>query len=210
VIACLLPDGSLDPQYGTNGLLSIPETSIIKSAIALPDGKALFYASQEVSNDIYQTILLQYLPNGLPDSTFGNAGIFVSPYPNIGGNRMIKIDDHRYLATASGGIIQQFITDLNVGTLDIRNENPQNVLIYPNPIANQFTLSFQLGVAENITIELSNISGQHEKTLLNKQLFGAGKHETNLHLGADLPAGNYVLTLSVQGKAVSSVMVSKM
>ncbi len=66
------PNGSPDPGFGTNGILTAPPRSggFYLSALALQnDGKILVAG---VSNGFY---LARYLPGGTPDDTFGSNGV---------------------------------------------------------------------------------------------------------------------------------------
>lgn len=72
-------DGSLDNGFGTGGVVNT-EVSFFSSAAAVliqPDGKILIggtYHTGDFAN-IYHMVVARYLPNGLPDNTFGTNGL---------------------------------------------------------------------------------------------------------------------------------------
>lgn len=79
----LLADGSLDADFGNNGVAYFPEASSTRSHVedikVLPDGKILLAGSREAffSGPIGWT-LWRFLPNGTIDTAFGDDGAAVS------------------------------------------------------------------------------------------------------------------------------------
>lgn len=87
-----LPDGTLDPSFGSNGVVVTDQVSTADDAahsIALqPDGKIIAggLAYIPVSPDF---ALVRYLPNGSPDPSFGVSGIVTTDF---GGNEQVVED----------------------------------------------------------------------------------------------------------------------
>lgn len=65
-------DGTRDLSFGNDGLVEINNTgddTILRSLDLQSDGKIVFTATQDISTNLYR-----YLPNGMPDPTFGTNG----------------------------------------------------------------------------------------------------------------------------------------
>lgn len=83
IIACFIPDGSIDENFGSNGttVTSIGSFEDVCFAIALQaDGKLLAAGGTNKSQGSfdYDFALVRYKPDGTPDSTFGNSGIVIT------------------------------------------------------------------------------------------------------------------------------------
>lgn len=77
VLARLMPDGTLDNTFGTNGYVSIDffgSSDAISSLAVQPDGKIVALGSAYNDTNKADFALLRYLPNGTLDSTFGTGG----------------------------------------------------------------------------------------------------------------------------------------
>jgi uncharacterized delta-60 repeat protein len=85
VLARYQADGSLDPSFGTDGIVMGPANIYTwASSIALqPDGKILVAAGGQDWGDA-ELDLLRYLPDGALDPSFGTAGVVARkvPYEN--------------------------------------------------------------------------------------------------------------------------------
>lgn len=65
-------DGTRDVSFGNDGLVEIDNTgddTILRSLDLQSDGKIVFTATQDISTNLFR-----YLPNGMPDPTFGTNG----------------------------------------------------------------------------------------------------------------------------------------
>lgn len=73
----LLPDGALDPAFGTEGILYLPDlgtSSLANSVVLDPDGRIVVSGARDG-----ELLVLALLPDGALDASFANAGIFVGP-----------------------------------------------------------------------------------------------------------------------------------
>jgi uncharacterized delta-60 repeat protein len=83
VLARLLPDGALDPTFGTGGIIVRDLRGDYEGAYdidALPDGRILAAGSHQI--DFVEPWLARFLVDGSPDRSFGRRGVVL---PRTGG-----------------------------------------------------------------------------------------------------------------------------
>src|SRR5213076_1055916 len=70
------PDGSLDPSFGTGGIVStdLGAAGQGNAAAVQPDGR-IVVVGQSTSGAITTTVLVRYNPDGTLDPSFGSGGI---------------------------------------------------------------------------------------------------------------------------------------
>ncbi len=214
VVLRYLPDGSGDSTFGTNGVCFIPAVSEGTDVTILPDGKIMVYGWLVLNNQSQnRSALIQLLPNGTIDTSFGDGGKYFSPVLGVKPSMtMEKVANNKFVASGHiqyAQMLQQFLLDLNVGTLSPNTVPSNNVLLYPNPIVDNFNLKFLLDQSEQVSIDLFDITGKHVMELLQEVQLEAGEHEEALHLGAGLPCGNYVVIFSISGKPVKNLQITK-
>jgi uncharacterized delta-60 repeat protein len=73
-------DGDLDFSFGAGGLVrhQVSGFEVIGDIVVQPDGKIL-----AVGESDFQIALVRYLPDGSPDTTFGNAGVVIPNGPGV-------------------------------------------------------------------------------------------------------------------------------
>lgn len=83
-------DGTLDATFGTNGKINVPpiqpyRSDVFVKLVVKSDGKILVAGITNAGNEsnaIYGTALMQFLPNGTIDASFGTNGITIpTTYP---------------------------------------------------------------------------------------------------------------------------------
>jgi uncharacterized delta-60 repeat protein len=88
-IACYLSNGSPDPSFGVNGIVTLPApanfflgSSLILAMTVQPNGQILaeYFAFNNTSTAL-ETLLIRLKNNGSLDSSFGNAGQVTSSFP---------------------------------------------------------------------------------------------------------------------------------
>jgi hypothetical protein len=77
----------------------------------------------------------------------------------------------------------------------------------PNPTATSTSLGFHLGTSGPVTIAVYSADGRQVATILDR-IMPAGDHKAAWTPAANMPAGMYVATLTVDGRAVSSTKVN--
>lgn len=213
------PNGTRDSTFGIAGLKLI-EAGLSLSGhdvLVKEDGKILILGQIDTAANTSLLSITQLLADGTIDSTFGNNGMFIS---NIGSVRfgpctMFPIGSNKVVVGANSSstqnplVIGRFILDLNVGTLNPKYDWRQDPLVYPNPIADHFTLKFALEAPENLSIELFDLNGKCVKHFYREQYYEAGEHHQTLFLGQEVPSGNYIFTISSGGKPLTGIQVFK-
>jgi uncharacterized delta-60 repeat protein len=131
----LLPDGSVDPSFGTGGWqltagaaaadAAAPAadqttdnrlapwlfvSSAVRSLHVLPDGKIL--AIGQDPNEVYELLFMaRYLPDGTPDLTFGDFGRVAQRIGLGGGISSVLVDSAGRILLARGGYVFRFNPD---------------------------------------------------------------------------------------------------
>ena len=78
---------------------------------------------------------------------------------------------------------------------------------YPNPAAASTTLGFHLAASGPVSIDVYGIDGRQVATALDG-ILSSGDHKATWAPAANLPAGTYMATLSVDGRPVSSTKIT--
>jgi uncharacterized delta-60 repeat protein len=201
-LACFLPDGSLDPDFGDSGVLisSIGGGDDVLYDLALqPDGKILGVGFAETGS-VFHFALVRYLKEGQLDSSFGDGGMAISALgPSINLGYAVALQpDQRILVGGSVSFdfaVARYLGDLDVGLLNL-SSGDSPALIYPNPIAGKAQLDFTLDKEETLSIELFDQQGRLIYVFFENQVFGKGKHVENLLFPHDLASGQYLVRLS--------------
>jgi uncharacterized delta-60 repeat protein len=120
-LARYLPDGALDPSFGSGGRVITPISSVtdwLRALAVQPDGKlvAAGYSYQSLSRG--HIVLARYNPDGSLDSSFDGDGIVVASFLPFGmvGEQLFAQRDGRLLVAGIGGVTR-FNAD---GSLDRR------------------------------------------------------------------------------------------
>jgi len=216
VVARYHPNGSRDTTYGDQGVVYFTDIAGLTEGIGievLPNGKTLVGISNFSGKNFY---FAQLLPNGARDSTFGVNGFyeyvnndFRARTMSLMGN-MIAVSGRKESFPSNNRILLlRFLLDLSVGTFNPKIAADPSLWIYPNPISEQFTLQFGLVEPAPVSVQLLDMQGKLMQYLVQNQSFEQGEHTLDLSCPSTLPAGNYVLTLEVAGKKMTSVQIMK-
>lgn len=205
------PNGTRDSSFATNGLRYIPETYEGVVLAILPNGKILGGLKAEVGPNI-ELVLAQLLPDGQLDPSFGDNGLYFS-HILMRCRTMDLLDGNKVLISGQAPnydiIATRFLLDLSVGTINPTAPADPTLWVYPNPVADQFSLDFGLSQRADVRIQLYDTQGKLVQTLLQEQTFEAGDHQANLQLETPIPAGVYVLCLEIAGSPRSSIQIVK-
>ncbi len=201
-----LPDGTPDASFSGDGRVATSFGIGTDAAYAMalqPDGKIILAGSSS-TGFLFDFALVRYNPNGTLDATFGTGGKVVTP--------LAAINDEAYSCAIQpdGGIVAagyafngtnddfavvRYLSDLNVGLMDPAAPG-RPVLVYPNPIADETTLHYELAKEEAISIHLAGMDGRVLRTIIDQQVQGAGRHQQPISLPQGLASGAYFLVVS--------------
>ncbi|MFK7774696.1 MAG: T9SS type A sorting domain-containing protein [Saprospiraceae bacterium] len=222
-------DGTRDVTFGDSGVvihntydtdsggfLLNPNTN---NSIVLPNGKILVNGILDKPSTVAEKsfAVRQYNSDGTIDENFGVNGII---YANLQGINIttpwigINADENiiQVGRIVEGGVSDivavRYLLDGFVGTLDFGLES-KSVLVFPNPIEDNFNLSFNLKNEKELGVFLSDMNGKVINNFYANQKFMAGEHQLNLNVGEDLPAGIYHLTIVEENVPVTVQVIKK-
>jgi hypothetical protein len=101
----------------------------------------------------------------------------------------------------------RYTSDLALGVLDFKITNT-TPLVYPNPVAFETTLSYELKKNETISVSLMNLQGVVLKYYFINQKQSAGNYSIPLAIENELPTGCYFLNISI-GSGQTTVKIIK-
>lgn len=205
-------NGLLDSTFSGDGKLSfsIGTGLTIATGIALQsDGKILVGGYSENTNDADLT-LVRINTNGMSDISFGTNGKVMTDVKggyDYGNSIDIQADGKIVLAgSAYNGaktdiVMARYYSGLNVGINDFSITNV-SALLYPNPVIESATLSYQLEHSSLISIELVDIQGKIVQVFDTNTMQSAGKNTETLYFSKELAKGVYFLKLyTAEGQA---------
>lgn len=102
-------DGTLDTNFGTGGILTLPD--YVSDFKIIPQGntKTLITFQKTSNNPSSETSILRYNLNGILDPTFGNNGEFKIPYNGLNGfryNNTVVLPDHSIILATGSQLIK--------------------------------------------------------------------------------------------------------
>jgi len=208
VVARYNEDGSLDTDFGTNGLAMTPfgaEDDGANSVAVQPDGKILAVGQTSYWFDS-DFALARYLSDGTIDTTWGLGGKVTTDFNSSSdyGSSMVLQTDGKIVAMGSSEndfAIARYLSGLIVGVIDLTSVD--DVLIYPNPVQEYETLEYTLKQDETLTIELFNIAGQLIKTFVSQRTSSRGTYRESLYFDDHMLPGLYFLRLSTRHGGLS-------
>lgn len=188
----LMPDGSYDSGFGTEGVVhyDIGSGDDFASAVVLqPDGKMIIGGTANNGND-NNFCLIRINEDGSLDPTFGNNGVVITEVsPNNDGIADMELQaDGKLVVAGTARIgnnddiaIARYHTGINTSVEEIGKEN--ELSLYPNPTSNQLTVASERRLNN---IELVDALG---RTVLSETI-SANRFQLDLSL---IPSGIYLL-----------------
>jgi len=199
-----LPDGSLDPGFGINGvvLTSFGSTNAIAQAVVVqPDGGIVAGGYTVDNNGAGGFALARYLPDGALDTTFSGDGLLMldAGFGQI--NDLVLQPDGRIVAVSNGGLVR-FNAD---GTVDTTYGASGLVATDFEPMAAELQPDGKLVAAGKFTIadpfERGFAIGRFLPDGSLDPTFGTGGR-VNTSVGGDGSAA--AMTLQADGKIVAA------
>ena len=197
-------NGQLDETFGDEGILLGSygaQNNQVNTIVIQPDEQILIAGSSLQGNrDLFAIARLD--PDGAFDETFGDEGV-VRPVieQNDGINGMALQQDGKLVVAGESFNGQRFsiaVARIETGlTTRVVDPAPQviNVAIYPNPVAENFTLSYQLIQSNSVQIVLYDASGSLIKVFANRSSQAPGDYQEMFELPKSISAGTYFLVI---------------
>jgi uncharacterized delta-60 repeat protein len=219
----LMPDGSPDSSFGTNGVVISPlsdKGDLIRGMVLQPDGKIItsgeYYSGSSLQTFDYDFMLARYNTDGTRDTGFGTNGLITTDFGteyDISKDVSLQTDGKIVVVGESGAnpafALARYTPD---GTSAVFQSGPSaigNVMAYPNPVTDdQLTLAYELRNASTITVRITNLSGAYTNTLINHQARPQGTHKEILTLPEYLVPGVYLLQI-INGNGMASISILK-
>lgn len=172
--------------------------------VVQPDGKILLAGVTFVNNTVSnfpELILARYLDTGVLDTSFGNGGYVLHTINSGSITHTLK----EIFLSADGSVFicasdqtSSVIIKYNNPSLELKDFDTKNVIIYPNPVKDVLNLSYDQEIS---TIAIYNLLGQE---VLTKSI---NANETTIDV-AQLPSGTYLVKVfSMNG--IKTVKISK-
>jgi uncharacterized delta-60 repeat protein len=225
-ICRFLADGSRDPGFGINGAvsLSLGSQGILPYVMAYglttahlvlqTDGRILLTGTYK-SPTSADLLLARLLPNGALDNTFGTGGKVVADilgHEDHGTGVATQPDGKIIVSAASyngtdlDGVLLRYLPGLILAARDF-SSNPDNLFIYPNPVADHTELQFENPGEGMVKILLEDMQGRVVGDLFSGSL-PSGKQIVPLQFKAGVAAGTYVCRL-VTDYGMASIQILK-
>jgi uncharacterized delta-60 repeat protein len=204
--------GVLDTAFNNTGMVT---TAIGQSAeangVAIDASNKIIVAGKSSANGNQNFAIARYNPNGTADITFGGGYVTTDFGPTNDNAKAVAIDiDGKIVAagvSTTNFAVARYLGLLSTGIIDFVSMN-NSVLIYPNPVEQNATLTYTLKTPENITIKLFDMAGSEIKTLLQNKFQLAGEYHQAISFPENLPHGSYIIVIG-NGSAKVSVQIVK-
>ncbi|MCB9315649.1 MAG: T9SS type A sorting domain-containing protein [Lewinellaceae bacterium] len=210
VVMRLFPNGQTDTAFATQGVSTLDIDQVYNTPTDIqvqPDGRILISgrnsnASGGIAPNAFVVVRLN--PDGSPDPTFANQGVFQYPataavglalQPN--GNILVAGNIHTG-SNRNNFILLQLLAGPTLGVADTNDESSA-IRVYPNPVGEVLGLEYELVRPQKVQIHLFDNRGQLIGDLLLGAQRAAGPQTEALHLPANLAGGMYILTLETEG-----------
>lgn len=193
------PDGNIDGTFGDQGIVTttLGSSALANGVIAQADNKIVVAGTVDE-----QFVVVRYNTDGTVDSTFGVAGIAST---SIGSSATADATalglDRKIIVVGSSGMdgdhevtVVRYLNDLELGILERKTGN-NSALVYPNPIASEANLSYELAEEARVTIRVLDQQGRLCQQMANRILLSPGKYIQPINL-SELASGTYFIVMS--------------
>ncbi len=198
-------DGSLDTTFGEGGITIMPAgpgASIARSMVLMPDSTILLAGSFQNYLD-EDFALVKYNSDGSVHAGFGTNGIVITTFDDrddFANAATLQPDGKIVVAGYSMDSVRdvavaRYLNSPDVGIIDLALQN-NTVLIYPNPIEEHATLSYDLLKPAEITIELLDPLGRHVASILDPTNLPSGQYFFDIEMPPGLASGTYCVVIS--------------
>ena len=194
---CILPNGTIDMGFGTDGwiFLDFYGGSAIAQALAIePDDDIIIGGYASVWADAvlnYSICLAKVSSNGIPDVTFGVSGLDTSFQSTITKacndivlqpDGKIVVGGYQYIDGNGAYLTARYLNSVAFMRYDYAGGN-SDFLVYPNPVMGQsINVNFTMPQSGKIILKIYNLNG----TVVFEQIQNLEDATTN-HLELQLP-----------------------
>lgn len=210
----LLQNGTLDPDFGNEGLSRIipsPYSDQARAMVLQPDGKILLggYAHSNGPNGIAST-LVRLTAGGHPDPDFGINGILELQFNFIGNliNSLTLQPDGKIVASGIaiiGSFTKALILRFNTDMVLSAATTPAFLAtsrMYPNPAVDHITVELKSPESTNLSIDVMDNLGRSVQTLECQAPLNTDFYSESFQLSGNLSTGRYYVRLASENKAV--------
>lgn len=207
--------GELDSGFGTDGVALVAESDLTVSTptlIQLND-KIIIAGYADEGGFGSEFVMCRLTADGALDTDFGTDGIVhtnLTEGSDIVNAGLLTTDGQILLVgeSATGDGLDNSVSlvrYLNVGDAGIfeGDQSATELHIYPNPVQDSFTVSYQLDKAENLSISLYSIRGEIVYSFLNSAQRQPQVYQENFQLLSPLASGEYLLVFETESWSTS-------
>jgi len=198
-------DGTADGTWGVAGVATLAATDLSTEAYGMAwqaDGKLVVCG--KALGDNSDMLLGRFTADGTPDATFGTDGMVInteaSPTGGSFGYGVAVQPDYRIVVagqafenSSNNIFVARYLSGINVGVAEFTANT--GLLLYPNPVAEQATFTYELRTAERLTCTLVDAQGRTVSTVFANGERAAGKHTVPVDMRG-LAEGPYTILLS--------------
>jgi hypothetical protein len=207
----LLGSGLPDPDFGVDGVASIPEDPsgpVIPQVIVQgPEGDYILAGLMiDTTSDLVSHVIVRRIgAEGTLDLSFGNQGAFI--WPAIGSG--VEARSYGAALQPDGRIIVSgWVLDVNEArglvlrlypgaATEVESSTVANadlLRVFPNPASGLATVRYSVTAADRTDLLLSDATGRTVRWFMNGEVRSAGTHSGSIDLSGLAP-GKYLLTL---------------
>jgi uncharacterized delta-60 repeat protein len=189
-------------------------SDVANSVVVQTDGRIILagYANNATASLLSAA---RFNPDGTLDLTFGVDGKLITDisYSGVTETGMFIQSDDKIVITGTKdvGDTSKFATVrlLRGPVLSINKVFADNsqLTVYPNPVAERSTISYQTNIRSNVSIDLYDLQGKFVTKFLQQQK-EAGVHNESIVFPESISAGNYYMRLSTES-GTAQLMITK-
>jgi uncharacterized delta-60 repeat protein len=203
IVAKYNTDGSADTNFGTDGKMMLDDGNenpryFAFSSKVTPDGKLLVCGGGGNHSPNFDGFLVRFNADGTFDTTLGENGWLWADFGEweVTADMVLQEDGALVMgATTSFGTNRFLVWRYTTPALAISSQEQTVFSIAPNPFEDYVNLSFYITSAQDLSIELMDISGRKIAEVL-ADAFSVGRHSVRLNLPEALPRGTYFLRIN--------------
>jgi uncharacterized delta-60 repeat protein len=201
-----LSNGNQDSTFGINGrvITAIGDSDEdVYSVLVQPDGK-LVAAGSYLNNGIRNYAMVRYNADGNLDNNFGANGK-VTTMISASNNEAYAVamqPDGKIIAagyandgTKENFSVARYISGLSLGVVDLSGSKNE-ILVFPNPLAQTNTLEYTLTQNETVSIRLVDMKGRTIENFITEQNQEWGEHQQRISIPDVLASGPYLIVIS--------------